>query len=196
MDVTGSLAIVSLAVLALTLEIANAYIFNAVHKGGQTWRSGTAVHYVMHQDRMCTPLAVLMRPYMTLWLSRIMSWGALATEAIARIGQLYGIETDIRGRSPGERREVRQARARPLLDSMRQWLQANLAKLSKKSDTAVAIRYALGRWTALTRYCTRVPWRSTTTRPSVRYAPSLSDGRTISSPGLTRAVSAPLRSTA
>jgi hypothetical protein len=47
----------------------------------------------------------------------------------------------------------RQARARPLLDSLEQWLQANLAKLSKKSDTAVAIRYALGRWTALTRYC-------------------------------------------
>ena len=77
----------------------------------------------------------------------------LATEAIARIGQLYGIEAEIRGRSPAERREVRQARARPLLDSLQQWLQANLAKLSKKSDTAVAIRYALGRWTALTRYC-------------------------------------------
>ncbi len=92
MDVTGSLAIVSLAVLALTLEIANAYIFNAVHKGGQTWRTGTAVHYVMHQDRMCTPLAVLMRPYMTLWLSRIMSWGALATEAILPIMLLAPVQ--------------------------------------------------------------------------------------------------------
>jgi predicted DCC family thiol-disulfide oxidoreductase YuxK len=92
MDVTGSLAIVSLAVLALTLEIANAYIFNAVHKGGQTWRTGTAVHYVMHQDRMCTPLAVLMRPYMTLWVSRIMSWGALATEAILPIMLLAPVQ--------------------------------------------------------------------------------------------------------
>ncbi len=77
----------------------------------------------------------------------------VAAEAIARIGQLYGIEAEIRGRSPAERREVRQARAGPLLDSLHQWLQANLAKLSKKSDTAVAIRYALGRWAALTRYC-------------------------------------------
>lgn len=77
----------------------------------------------------------------------------VAGEAIERIGQLYGIEAEIRGRSPDERREVRQARARPLLDSLEQWLQASLRKLSKKSDTAVAIRYALGRWTALTRYC-------------------------------------------
>ncbi|MCC7499988.1 MAG: IS66 family transposase [Bryobacterales bacterium] len=77
----------------------------------------------------------------------------LAAEAIERIGQLYGIEAEIRGRCPDERREVRQARARPLLDSLEQWLQASLGKLSKKSDTAVAIRYALGRWTALTRYC-------------------------------------------
>ena len=78
---------------------------------------------------------------------------ALAAEAIGRIGQLYGIEAEIRGRSPAERRDIRQVRAGPLLDSLRQWLEANLARLSKKSDTAVAIRYALGRWTALTRYC-------------------------------------------
>jgi transposase len=41
----------------------------------------------------------------------------IATEAIQRIGQLYAIESDIRGRSPDYRREVRQARARPVLDS-------------------------------------------------------------------------------
>ncbi len=76
----------------------------------------------------------------------------LAAEALARIAQLYVIETEIRGRSPGERLEVRKARARPLLESMREWLQASLAKLSKKSEVASAIRYALGRWTALMRY--------------------------------------------
>jgi len=82
MDVSGSMAVISLAVFALALQIANSYIFNAAHKGGPTWREGTAVHYVMHQDRMCTWLAVWMRPHMTLWLSRLLSWSALATEAI------------------------------------------------------------------------------------------------------------------
>jgi predicted DCC family thiol-disulfide oxidoreductase YuxK len=92
MEVFGTMTVVSLAVLALSMEIANAYIFNAVHKGGQTWRTGTAVHYVMHQDRMCTPLAVLIRPYMTLWLSRILSWGALATEAILPVMLLAPVQ--------------------------------------------------------------------------------------------------------
>jgi hypothetical protein len=35
---------------------------------------------------------------------------------------------------------------------MRRWLEASLAKLSRKSDTAAAIRYALSRWPALTCY--------------------------------------------
>ena len=80
MEVPISRAVVSLAVLGLAMEIANAYIFNAAHKGGATWKYGTAVHYVMHQDRMCTPLAVWIRPYMTAWLSKALSWGALGTE--------------------------------------------------------------------------------------------------------------------
>jgi predicted DCC family thiol-disulfide oxidoreductase YuxK len=74
--------IVTLAALGLVLEIANAYLFNALHKGGPTWRQGTAVHYVLHQDRMITWFSVWMRPHMTLWLSRILSWSALATEAL------------------------------------------------------------------------------------------------------------------
>jgi transposase len=53
---------------------------------------------------------------------------------------------------PEIRKTIRQARAKPLLDSMRTWLEATLAKLSRKSDTAAAIRYALSRWPALTRY--------------------------------------------
>jgi hypothetical protein len=35
---------------------------------------------------------------------------------------------------------------------MRTWMEATLAKLSRKSDTAAAIRYASSRWQTLTRY--------------------------------------------
>jgi len=76
----------------------------------------------------------------------------IANEAIRRIGHLYGIEAEIRGRPPDERRTHRQARAAPLLEDLRTWLQATLGKLSSKGELAVAIRYALTRWTALTRY--------------------------------------------
>lgn len=77
----------------------------------------------------------------------------VAKEALERIGQLYGIEKDIRGRSPAERKQVRQARSRPLLESMHAWLKATMGNLSRKSDVARAIHYALERWPALLRFC-------------------------------------------
>ena len=39
-----------------------------------------------------------------------------------------------------------------MLDSLRHWFEVTLSKLSRKSETTVAIRYALSRWDALTRY--------------------------------------------
>ncbi|HVI80879.1 MAG TPA: IS66 family transposase [Candidatus Acidoferrum sp.] len=77
----------------------------------------------------------------------------VTTEVLERIGSLYGIESEIRGRSPDERQRERQTRSRPLLTSLKDWFKESLTKLSQKSETAVAIRYALGRWPALMRYC-------------------------------------------
>jgi transposase len=76
----------------------------------------------------------------------------IAIEAVRRIGELYAIEREIRGRSPDFRQQVRQARARPLLDAMKNWMQGALSQLSRKSDVAAAIRYALALWDALSRY--------------------------------------------
>lgn len=76
----------------------------------------------------------------------------LAAEALKRIAELYAIESEIRGRSPEERLQIRITRARALLDSLHQWLQSTLAVVSRKSEIAAAIRYALGRWRALLRY--------------------------------------------
>ena len=76
----------------------------------------------------------------------------IASEALTRIGELYGIEAEIRGRSSEIRRQIREARAGPMLTNLHQWLIATVKKLSKKSDLAGAIHYALARWRALTRY--------------------------------------------
>ena len=78
---------------------------------------------------------------------------AITTEALRRIAELYVIEAEIRGKPPHERQLVRQSRARPLLDDLDHWLRATLEKLSRKSDTAAAIQYALNLWPALLRYC-------------------------------------------
>ena len=80
------------------------------------------------------------------------SGSAIAREALDRIGALYAVEQDIRGRPPDERLRDRRARAGPLLAELRGWLTTTRPKLSGKSELAAAMRYAFSRWAALTRY--------------------------------------------
>jgi hypothetical protein len=74
------------------------------------------------------------------------------TEALNRIGALYAIEDEIRGKPANLRLTIRQTRSRPLLDDLRRWMEKALRNLSSKSETAAAIRYAVSRWRALTRF--------------------------------------------
>jgi transposase len=76
----------------------------------------------------------------------------IAAETIARIGQLYAVETEIRGRSPDERRAVRQEKSAPILEALKPWLAARLELISQKSDLAKAIRYVMTHWEGLTRF--------------------------------------------
>ena len=76
----------------------------------------------------------------------------IAAETIARIGQLYAVETDIRGRSPDERRAVRREKSAPILEALKPWLVARLDLISQKSDLAKAIRYVVTHWDGLTRF--------------------------------------------
>ena len=76
----------------------------------------------------------------------------IAQKALTRIAALYAIEASITGKPPDLRRHVRQAQAAPLLHDLRSWLKITLTKVPGRGDVAGAIRYALSRWTALTRY--------------------------------------------
>src|SRR5262245_34346094 len=69
----------------------------------------------------------------------------IAEEAIKRIAGLYAVEKDARGRPPDERVLLRQDRAKPILNDLERWLQAQLPRISGKSELAKAIRYALAR---------------------------------------------------
>lgn len=77
---------------------------------------------------------------------------ALTTDLLDRIGQLYAIEDEIRGRVPDERRRERQARTRPLVDGLKLAFDDALRRLSPKTEMAKAITYARKRWDALTRF--------------------------------------------
>jgi len=76
----------------------------------------------------------------------------VALEALNRIGALYKIESGIRGKPPDERRRIRQLHTQPLMHELKVWFEQTLARVSKKSELAVSIRYALTRWVALTRF--------------------------------------------
>ena len=71
----------------------------------------------------------------------------IAAQALLRIAAFYEIENRIRGKSAFERRAVRLAETKPLIDDFKIWLEARLAELSKKSGLAKAIRYTLSHWT-------------------------------------------------
>jgi transposase len=73
----------------------------------------------------------------------------LAEEALRRIGELYKVEAEIRGRSAEERRGVRQERSKPLVEALHAWLTIQLGRVSGRSTLAEAIRYALRHWQGL-----------------------------------------------
>ena len=70
---------------------------------------------------------------------------AIAAEAIQRIAQLYAVETEARGQPPDERRRIRQAKAKPVLDDLTAWLAEQQTRISGKTPLAAAIRYAITR---------------------------------------------------
>jgi transposase len=76
----------------------------------------------------------------------------LAAHVLARVGELYAIEGDIRGQPAEARRAVRQLRSRPIVEELHIWLQEHLPRVPGWSPLAKAIRYALNHWSGLILY--------------------------------------------
>jgi len=72
--------VVSIAVVALLLQFAAIYLFNASSKGGLAWRDGSAVHYALHQDKLVTWIGVWMREHLPSSTLRVLTWSTLGTE--------------------------------------------------------------------------------------------------------------------
>ena len=94
----------------------------------------------------------------------------IATEALARIKRLYEIEDEIRGLPPGIRRAIRQERSKPVIEAMKPWFEASLAKVSKGGKLAKALRYGLNHWDGLCRFLDdgRIEIDSNTVERSIR----------------------------
>jgi hypothetical protein len=86
------------------------------------------------------------RPFYEFWVS---TKSPLAAAVLAKISELYAIETEIRGHPAEHRRRIRQERSRPVVDALHAWLQDHLGRVSGVSDLAKAIRYAIRHWPGL-----------------------------------------------
>lgn len=76
-----------------------------------------------------------------------------AAEALARIGELYAIEKDIRGLPEAERYRIRQNESKPRLLALYGWMEEKVAMGSKKDRLSAAFQYLLNRKEALAYYC-------------------------------------------
>ena len=76
----------------------------------------------------------------------------IAAEALSRIGDLYTIERHLRGQAAAVRLSERNKHSGPLIEAMKPWLEGQLRRIPPKGPLAEAIRYALNRWMALTRF--------------------------------------------
>jgi transposase len=94
----------------------------------------------------------------------------IATGALARLKQLYEIEANIRGLPPEVRRNMRQQQSKPIVEALKPWLEASLAKVSKGSKLGKAIRYGLRHWDGLCSFLDdgRIEIDSNTVERSIR----------------------------
>ncbi len=94
----------------------------------------------------------------------------IAAEALARIKLLYEIEADIRGLPPELRRAVRQDKSKPVVEALKTFFEASLAKVSKGGKLGEAIRYGLNHWDGLVRFLDdgRIEIDSNTVERSIR----------------------------
>ncbi len=94
----------------------------------------------------------------------------IATDALARLKKLYAIEAEIRGLPPELRRATRQQQSKPIVEALKLWFEACLAKVSKGGKLGEAIGYGLRHWDGLSRFLDdgRIEIDSNTVERSIR----------------------------
>lgn len=76
----------------------------------------------------------------------------MAQTALRKFARLYALEKEIKELAIEQRYFLRQEKAKPLLQNLKQWCDDNVAKTAKDSIIGQAIRYTLNQWDYLVRY--------------------------------------------
>lgn len=72
--------------------------------------------------------------------------------ALSEIQKLYRIESQIKGKTSDEVKQIRQELAKPIVDKLRIWLDKSLNQVPPKSLTGKALYYLNNQWDHLTAY--------------------------------------------
>ncbi|BCM19197.1 IS66 family transposase [Mesorhizobium sp. J8] len=75
----------------------------------------------------------------------------IAVEALRRVGELYAVETDVRGQSPGHRLAARRSRSKPSSTPCGSSSKRSCRCCQVAAPSLKPPRYALSRWDGLTR---------------------------------------------
>lgn len=77
----GDQTLFSIVILGILMNLSFCYYLNGVHKNSMDWINGSAVPYVLEQDRILTTLGAWSREYIPLWGLRSLSWLTLIAES-------------------------------------------------------------------------------------------------------------------
>jgi len=75
-----------------------------------------------------------------------------ADQALAWIGKLYQVERQLKDKTPSERRKIRQAKALPILNQLRKWLDKTQPRTAPTTPLGKAMGYLDKQWPRLIRY--------------------------------------------
>ncbi|WP_119681371.1 IS66 family transposase [Indioceanicola profundi] len=78
----------------------------------------------------------------------------VALEAVTRIDVLFSLEREINGLPAVQRLDIRQEKAKPLVDELETWMRDHRAAMSRHAPVAKALDYMLTRWPRFTRFLT------------------------------------------
>lgn len=75
----------SLACWALLLQWSLIYFFNVVHKSGEGWKDGSALHWFLYQDRIVTGLGIWIRENVPYEVLQAFTYGTLGVESLLAV---------------------------------------------------------------------------------------------------------------
>ncbi len=77
----------------------------------------------------------------------------IAAEGLKFFDLLYGVERDVKVLNAEDRLKIRQEKAKPVTDALREWPLLQRSKVPGSSATAKSLGDSLKRWVALMHYC-------------------------------------------